>query len=334
MKIVVFGAGAIGGYLGGALLAAGMDVTFVARESVARRFAEHGLHLTDYQGLDLHVGQPIPCVTSLDQIATPADVVLLTVKCTGVGEAAQQLARWVTPTTLVVCFQNGVGSRALAGNDIPDAQLVSGMVPFNVLNAEGGRLHRGTEGELHVESHPALKPLLDAWKLVGVPAVACQDFQSIAWGKLLLNLNNAINALAGVPLLEELSQREYRRVLAGCMRELLAALKAAGIKPARLAKLPPFLLPWVLLLPNWLFRRVARRMLAIDPLARSSMWDDLEQRKPTEIWFLNGAVVVLAEGLGLKAPVNRKIMELIQRAESSAQGSPGLSAAQLAGQLL
>lgn len=333
VKILVFGAGAIGGYIGGALLAAGLDVSFLVRPSVAARFQQHGLRLTDYLGVDVKLSE-IPCFTSLEQCTAKPDVVLLTVKCTGVEQAAAELAPWIGPETLVVCFQNGVGSKSVAARFIPEQQLLSGMVPFNVLNSDDGRLHRGTEGEVQVEYHATLEPLVRAWNDMKLPARACHDFESVAWGKLLLNLNNAINALAGVPLVEELNQRDYRRVLSACMRELLAALKRAKIKPARLAKLPPFLLPWVLILPNFVFRRVAKKMLAIDPLARSSMWEDLEKHRPTEIDFLNGAVVQLAERGGFPCPVNRSIMALIREAEQGGNGSPGITASQLAGKLL
>lgn len=332
LRVLVFGAGAVGGYIGGALLASGMDVTFLVRESAAESMREHGLHLTDYRGLDLELGD-IPCVTSLSQVAEPTDIVLLTVKCTGVAQAAQQLSDWISPSTRVVCFQNGVGSKDIAAKSIPSDQLLSGMVPFNVLYGERGHLHRGVEGDMKVERHPALEPLLEAWNRIGITALACDDFESVAWGKLFLNLNNAINALAGVPIVEELSQRDFRRVLAACMRELLAALKSADIE-AHIPDTPPSILPWVLVLPNWLFRRVASKMLAIDHLARSSMWEDLERRRTTEIEFLNGAVVALAERQGVSAEVNRKIMELVRQAEKAGQGSPGISAQQLVRELL
>ena len=111
-------------------------------------------------------------------------------------------------------------------------------------------------------------------------------------------------------------------------------LKKAGIKPAKLTKAPPFLVPWILLLPNWLFRVIAQQMLAIDPLARSSMWDDLQKGRPTEIEFLNQAVVELAFQQGLTAPVNERIVGLIREAESSGGGSPGMSSSDMVSRLL
>ena len=117
----------------------------------------------------------------------------------------------------------------------------------------------------------------------------------VQWGKLLLNLNNALNALSGLPLATQLADRRWRLLLAAQIEEALAVLKAAGIAPARIEGVPPRLIPSILRLPDWLFRLVARRMLAIDPAARSSMWEDLAARRPTEIDYLQGAILALAD---------------------------------------
>ena len=117
----------------------------------------------------------------------------------------------------------------------------------------------------------------------------------VLWGKLMLNLNNALNALSGVPLATQLADRRWRLILARQIAEALGVLKAAGIKPARIEGVPPGMIPRILRLPDWLFRRVARRMLAIDPEARSSMWEDLHRHRPTEIGYLQGAILALAQ---------------------------------------
>jgi len=74
-------------------------------------------------------------------------------------------------------------------------------------------------------------------------------------------------------------------------------------------------MPMVLSLPNWIFLRLAKAMLDIDPHARSSMWEDIKLGRKTEIAFLNEAVVKHAEKLGIDVPVNRKITALIHRLE-------------------
>jgi len=134
----------------------------------------------------------------------------------------------------------------------------------------------------------------------------------VQWGKLLLNLNNPVNALSDLPLREELSQRAYRRVLAALIDEALAALRAAKIAPAWVAAAPPTLLPAILRLPDPAFRLVAGRMLRIDPAARSSMWDDIQAARPTEIDDLCGAVMRLGAAHALPTPVNAKMLALIE----------------------
>ena len=98
---------------------------------------------------------------------------------------------------------------------------------------------------------------------------------------------------------------------------------------SRIAGLRPALLPKVLRLPDWLFKLLARRMLAIDPQARSSMWDDLQRGRPTEIDDLQGAILRLAEKSGTPAPMIQRITVLVRAAESERLGSPGLAPEQI-----
>ena len=74
-------------------------------------------------------------------------------------------------------------------------------------------------------------------------------------------------------------------------------------------------MPAILSLPNWIFLRLAKAMLDIDPHARSSMWEDIKLGRKTEIAFLNGAIVKRAEKLGIDVPVNKKITALIHKIE-------------------
>ena len=145
-----------------------------------------------------------------------------------------------------------------------------------------------------------MQGLRETLNVPGAPTREHHDMASVQWGKLLLNLNNALNALAGVPLATQLADRRWRLILAAQIREGLRVLKAAGVRPARIEAVPPGLIPRILRLPNWLFRRVAARMLAIDPQARSSMWEDLERRRPTEIDDLQGAILALGKKSGTR----------------------------------
>ena len=315
MAIVVYGAGGIGCYVGGRLAATGSPVTFVGRRRMAGELAEHGMRLTDYLGADLRVAASDVRYKTSPGAAAEADLVLVTVKSAATEGAAGELAEVLKPGAIVVSFQNGVRNGELLRERLKDQVVVTGMVPFNVLNRGGGVFHQGTEGGLDVERHPRLAPYVEAFARAGLPLTQHDDILPVQWAKLLLNLNNPINALSDLPLRDELSQRSYRRCLAAAQAETLALLDAAGITPAKLLPLPMHRFPTILRLPDFLFRRLAAKMLAIDPLARTSMWEDLEAGRTTEIDYLNGEVVRLAESLSRSAPVNSKLVALIREAE-------------------
>jgi 2-dehydropantoate 2-reductase len=139
---------------------------------------------------------------------------------------------------------------------------------------------------------------------------------AVQWSKLVLNLNNAINALSGLPLAEELAQKPFRRVLAAAQGEAFELLAAADIPVARLTPIPPRWQPRLLQIPDRLFELLLPRIMPIDPHARSSMWDDLEAKRPTEIDYLQGEVVDLARRLGKHAPVNEALVRLVREAEA------------------
>jgi 2-dehydropantoate 2-reductase len=282
---------------------------------MADELASHGLRLTDYLGADLRVSQ-VPFETS-PSAAAEADLVLVTVKSAATESAAAELAEVLKPGAMVVSFQNGVRNGELLREQLTDQAVVTGMVPFNVLNRGGGVFHQGTEGALDVQRHPGLASYVEAFERAGLPLTQHDDILPVQWAKLLLNLNNPINALSDLPLRDELSQRSYRRCLAAAQAETLALLEVAGITPAQLLAVPMHRFPAILRLPDFLFRRLAAKVLAIDPLARTSMWEDLEAGRTTEIDYLNGEVVRLAESLNRTAPVNAKLVALIREAETN-----------------
>ncbi|MFI5695611.1 2-dehydropantoate 2-reductase [Kribbella sp. NPDC051586] len=323
MKIVVYGAGGIGCYVGGRLAASGTAVTFVGRQRMAAELAAHGLHLTDYLGADLRIAPGDVRYETEPAAAAGADLVLVTVKSAATESAAAELAPVLKPGAVVVSFQNGVRNGELLRSRLTEQVVVPGMVPFNVLNRGAGVFHQGTEGALDVRRDAALAPYVEAFQWAGLPLTQHEDILPVQWAKLLLNLNNPINALSNLPLRDELSERAYRRCLAAAQSETLAILDAAGIEPAQLLAVPMRRFPSILRLPDFLFRRLASKMLAIDPLARTSMWEDLEAGRPTEIDYLNGEVVRLAESLGRPAPVNAKLVELIRAAETARRAWSG-----------
>jgi 2-dehydropantoate 2-reductase len=272
-----------------------------------------------------------------------ADVVIVAVKSTATSAAVAQLRAAVesSPRTrrLTVCsFQNGVcNARTIAqGLDgiACGARVVACMVGFNVVWEQGSAtFRRATDGELALGSLGAAPPLP---RFVAALRAASFDVRerssaaldNVLYAKLIINLFNAVNALAGLPVAATLADRGYRLVWAAAAEEALRVYALRGIRPARL-RAPAWLLPRILRLPDPLYRMVAARLATVDPEAKSSMLQDLERgRAETEIGSLCGEIVRLAaaappSGGAVSAdvaapatPVNAALLALIREAEA------------------
>jgi 2-dehydropantoate 2-reductase len=316
-RICIYGAGSIGCYLGGRLAAAGAEVGFVGRPGIGAELQAHGLTLTHYEGGSWRVAPDAIAFGADPNAAANADLVLVTVKSGATAQAAAELAGVIRSNTLVISFQNGIGNADALRAALPGHSVLAGMVPFNVVRRSPGAFHQASEGEPEIEDASALAPFLADFTRAGFALRRHSDMLPVQWAKLLFNLNNAVNALSGLPLQQELAQRGYRRCLALAQAEALELLSQAGITPARLTPLPASWIPALLRLPDALFTRLARKMLAIDPLARSSMADDLAAGRPTEVDWINGEIVRLAGRLGRQAPVNERLVALVHAAETS-----------------
>jgi 2-dehydropantoate 2-reductase len=306
------GAGSVGCYLGGCLQADGVPVTFVGRPRVLSALRSNGLRLTD---LDDGEHRLAPAALDLQDSIPPRmapALVLLCVKSAATAQAARELGQRLPAGTTVVSMQNGIGNAEIAAAQAPGLHVLPGMVPFNVAELAPGHFHRGTTGRLAAQHAAALERWQRWFARAGLPLELHHDLRPVQWGKLLLNLNNPVNALSGLPLRAELLDRRYRCMLADLIDEALATLRAAGIEPARLTPLPWPLLPKLLRAPTPIFRVLAARMLRIDASARSSMADDLAQGRPTEIDAFCGEVVRLAARLGRGAPRNAEMIARIE----------------------
>ena len=309
---IILGAGAIGCYVGGRLAAHGQPVCLVGRPRALEPIARHGLQVTDLDGFDRQVPPAaLRLAHTLAETAPGAgSVVLLCVKSGATESAARELAVACAPGTPVISLQNGVDNVARIAALAPGLNVLAGMVPYNVV-LRGAHVHRATAGHLQLQRDAVTERLAPVFDAAGLATVLPADIRAVQWGKLLLNLNNPVNALSNLPLREELLDRDCRRVFAALQAEALGVMARAGIAPAQVTALPPALLPHVLRLPNVVFTRLARRMLQIDARARSSMWDDLEAGRVTEIDAICGAVVRLARECGMGAPLNARMCELL-----------------------
>jgi 2-dehydropantoate 2-reductase len=325
--IGVAGAGSIGCFVGGMYAAAGRRVALLARPRVIAEIEAEGLRLTSFEGFEKQLATRQLALSEDPAILGDAAVVLVTVKSGDTAAIADLLARHARADALVVSLQNGVGNVSVLRERLPGRRVLAGMVPFNVIARGEGRFHRATSGDIVIEQDD--DDIAHRLSVPGLNVRATGNIAGVQWGKLLVNLNNALNALADLPLRQQLAQRAWRVLFADQIAEGLAVLRAAGIKPVSSTLVPPRWTPALLRLPDALFAMLLGRAMKIDPEARSSMWEDLQRGRRTEIDYLQGVIIAIAERHRLQVPLSRRIVALVKRAEAAGQGSPRLTPDQI-----
>ena len=325
--IGVAGAGSIGCFVGGMLAASGRKVALLARPRVIGEIKASGLRLTGFEGFDRTIAASELTLSEDPAILADVGTVLVTVKSADTAEIAEIIARHAPDDAVIVSLQNGIGNAGILRERLPGRRVLAAMVPFNVVAPGEGRFHRATSGDIMVEQDDAATA--DRLSVPGLKMRATGNIEGVQWGKLLVNLNNALNALSGLPLRRQLADRQWRRLLADQVAEGLAAIKAVGIAPVSPTPVPSGWTPSLLRLPDPIFQMLLGRTMKIDPEARSSMSEDLQRGRRTEIDYLQGVVVEIAGRHGLEVPLSRRIVALIKGAEADGKGSPGLTAEQV-----
>ena len=312
----IIGAGQIGSYLAACLQNKGANVKVVARGVWEERLRT-GFEVTDYLENACQL-QAIETVNDIQNAEiSEKDWVWLTVKCTSLDIVLPGLANQLCAQNTLICCQNGIGAKHIAIQNLTaveeSPEILSAMVPFNAV-WEHGRLHRGSEGSFVVEQPSAVQKS-EVLSFLSQPMLDMKitpNIEQTQWAKLQLNLGNAVNALANKPVKQMLEDRNYRCVMAAAMDELLTVCKAKQIELPKVARIHGRFIPRVLRLPTWLFKRLAGQMLQIDPTVKTSMWWDFHHGKPTEIEFLQGAVVEASKLLNLSTPVNTWLLNEIR----------------------
>ncbi|NVJ61411.1 MAG: 2-dehydropantoate 2-reductase [Gammaproteobacteria bacterium] len=329
-KVAVLGPGSTGCFLAGILDSAGCNVTLIGREErcfcLQQRLPLTIDSFTGYQ----HSFTPKLMVSPANQGTLKPDheskhkvversnevfdLIFVMVKAHQLKDVIPALAQLSHLKTEIVLMQNGIGSDAIIRDKLPGLVLLKGITQFNVVNHKDGIYHKATEGDFWIESSQMTSEL-SALKYQDTKLVSVDDIESIINGKLLLNLNNALNAIVDIPIKQQLQQRRLRKILAAVMEEWLLICRKNNVSVGQLTSVSPSIVPKILRLPNFLFNLVAQKMIAIDPSARSSMWDDIESNRKTEVEYINHAVVKLGEKAKLTAPVNSYIVDCIHQLE-------------------
>lgn len=310
MKIVIAGAGAIGGYIGAKLARQGADVTLFARGPHLEAMQQRGLRV---EGSDESF-EVRPRVTGSLESIGPSDVVFLGVKAHSLPDLAPRLRQLFGPDTVVVSTQNGIPwwyfqhhggeldglwlervdpGRVIAGA-IEPRRVIGSIAYFSTEIAEPGVIrhnegNRISVGEPDGTRSERVQRITQALIAAGLRSPITTRIRQEIWVKLLGNVAfNPISALTGATLVEMATHPEVSRLVRDLMRETEAVAGKLGIE-----------------LPISIDQRIAGA--AKVGAHKTSMLQDVEAGRPLELGAVVGAVIELGERLGIEMPATRAV---------------------------
>jgi 2-dehydropantoate 2-reductase len=299
MRIVVMGAGGVGGYFGGRLALAGNDVTFIARGAHGEAIRRNGLRADGMLG-EFHV-QPAKCVASPEEIAEPPDVILFTVKLSAMESAAEQLRPIAGAQTTIYTLQNGVEAADVVGAVLGHEKVVPGIAYISAIIAEPGVIRSRAAlaglafGERDGRESARVKAFCDTCKAAEFGAQIPPDITRAIWQKFaMLAPMAATTSLIRCGLGPIRTNAPSRALLQALIEEIVALGKAAGAK-----------------MSDGDVTDMLKILDGLPPTVRASMAHDLEIGKPLELPWLSGAVVRLGEKHGVSTPAHRFITQAL-----------------------
>lgn len=299
MKIAVMGAGALGGYFGGRLAAAGHSVSLLARGAHLAALQKQGLRVLSPKG-DLY----LPDIHATDDPAKvgPADVILFMVKNYDVEAAAAAIGPMLGPDTMVITCQNGVSAPDRLAAVIGDGHVVAGVVRMPAdISAPGVVRHSAANdmisfGELNGAASERCTRFRDVILAAGVRAVIPDNIRHDLWGKFIVQ-----SALSSITALTRLDIGPLRDTPASRQLFQDAIAEAEAVGRAAMPDLPDGLAQ-----EGWDF------LEGFPPTMHASMLDDLLRGKPLEVDYLSGDVVRIGARYGVATPIHKVFWAALQ----------------------
>ena len=300
MRIAVMAAGAVGGYFGARLAAAGHDVVFFARGSHLDALRRNGLkvqsllvdlHLTDIQ------------VTDDPAHVAPVDIVLFAVKLWDTEKAAQSLRPLMKPDTRVITFQNGIDALERLEPILGAGHVVGGLAQIaTVIGSPGVILHTSKFAVLRCgypdgRSDPPLNAFVEAGRNAGIDIAFSENIEVDLWSKFVF-----LTALAGstattrLPIGKIRTDPDTRAFFHDLLREVSAVGRAKGVALA----------------PDHADKALAFADTTLPPDMKASMAHDLERGNRLELDWLNGKVVELGRKLDVPTPASQAVYTILK----------------------
>ena len=299
MRIAAMAAGAVGGYFGARLAAAGHDVFFIARGANLAAMKANGLKVESVHG-DLHL--PKPNVTDDPKSVGPVDIVLFAVKLWDTETAAEQARPLVGANTRVITLQNGVDSVERLSAVLPPDRICGGAAYIATTIAAPGVIKHTSHfakmryGRADKKPDATLQAFTDAGKAAKLDVDISADINVELWEKFIF-----LTAMAGAtgsmrsPIGAIRSDPELRGFFRALMEEAYAVGRAKGVGLA----------------PDFVEGRM-KFLETIEPGMKASMAHDLERGNRIELDWLAGKVRALGREYGIPTPASDTVYTVLK----------------------
>ena len=304
MRIVVIGAGALGGLVGAYLHLAGEGVTMVEIDKArVKLLNDTGLFISEDQKKELCA--PISVVPSCEDLEE-ADLVFISVKSYQTEEATQSTAPLLGPETLVLSMQNGIGNTDTMADIIGPERVLCGITYHSIQHTGPNQLRfRPGIKPIQIAPYdgnitPRVEAVGEVFRGAGLETDIVENIDNVIWQKLLHNaVVNPVSAITGLNCRELLDDEYLQQFMRDLCTEIIEVMKARGL---------------TIIDEEDPYRPVINSQKALWE-NRPTMWQDLDRGIRTEVDAINGAVVVEAERLGLTAPINKALVQLVHSYE-------------------
>lgn len=311
MRILIYGTGAVGAYLGARLHRAGHRVVFLARPAWAEAMSSDGLIVDGEGALRIDPGDVLAELPVGFDLG-PDGLVLLTVKAYDCATAAAAIRERIAGAPPVVCLLNGIGNEETLEATLGVGRVVAASLTTAVAAPAPGRIRIERERGLALERLPAALPLAAACNRIGLSTRLYADRGSIKWSKLPTNLvANATSAILGWSAAGSMSHPGIFRIEVEVVREAFRVMRRLGHRPLNLPGVPVRWLATGIFLPPRLSRPLLRRIVARGRGGkRPSFHRDLGRGRSEAPW-LHGAVVDGGRRTGVPTPANEMLLDVL-----------------------
>jgi 2-dehydropantoate 2-reductase len=324
MKFMVYGAGAVGGYLGALLAYGGHEVVLVSR-SRATEYADKGLKLIRASKKEIVV-QPTAVATLRQALSdtettdVPYDYILLTMKSYDLQNAIDELIAFAPDNTIpFVTFQNGIGLEERLADAFADELVIAGTLTAPVTLNEYNDVveERGDRGVALASMVPGRTPrkLVEAFRGAGIDTAVVKDYRSLKWSKALINvIGNATAAITNRHPARLYKYKPTFKLEVRMLKEILAVMDELGIDPVDLPGTPTkWLIRGLKWVPEGIFQSQMTRQVEKgrgDKLP-SFQIDLLAGKTKNEVLFHNGAVNLIGSEIGVPTVVNGALTDIL-----------------------